>query len=296
VSQVPQIRAFRQRALRQGTRLGLLSAVLYLAFAAAGPGAHAQSNGNARLDARYVVTLAGIKLGEGSWLVDVSDNEFSARADGASSGLARMFSSGTGVTTARGVIKNGHLVPASYIVNMKWGKRYEDLTMKLADGAIKDVSIDPPAQVLPNRVPVTDAHRRNVLDPMTGSLLRVQGNGDLMVPETCKQHTAIFDGRMRYDLTFAYKRTEQVKVPGYQGPALVCALYFAPLAGYVPDRPAIKYLIEQRDMETWIVPIAGTRVMVPVRVIIPTPFGQGVLQATQLYSLPLPGRASVKTQ
>ena len=36
-------------------------------------------------------------------------------------------------------------------------------------------------------------------------------------------------------------------------------------------------------METWLVPIAGTRVMVPVRVVIPTPLGQGVLQATQLY-------------
>lgn len=259
-------------------------------------GASAQSNGNARLDARYTVTLAGIKLGEGTWLVDVSDNEFAAQANGATSGLAQIFSSGTGVTTARGAVKNGQLVPASYIVNMKWGKRFEDLTMRLADGAIKELTISPPAIVVPERIPVTDAHRRNVLDPMTGSLLRVPGTGDLMVPETCKQHTPIFDGRMRYDLTFAFKRIEKVKVPGYEGPALVCAIYFAPLAGYVPNRAAIKYLINQRDMETWIVPIAGTRVMVPVRVVIPTPLGQGALQATQLYSLPLPGRASAKTQ
>ncbi len=117
---------------------------------------------------------------------------------------------------------------------MKWGKKSEDLQMKLADGAIKEVSIEPPAILHPERVPVTDAHRRNVLDPMTGSLLRVQGNGNLMVPETCKQHAGIFDGRMRYDLTLAFKRIEQVKVPGYAGPALVCAIYFAPLAGHVP--------------------------------------------------------------
>lgn len=270
---------------------------LAVALLAASPGsAVSQSNGNARLDARYTVTLAGIKLGEGSWQVDVSDDQFLASATGTTSGLARIFAGGTGVTTVRGAIKNGKLIPASYDVSMKWGKRFEDLAMKLADGAIKEVSIVPPAIVVPERVPVTDAHRRNVLDPMTGSLLRVPGNGDLMVPETCKQHTPIFDGRMRYDLTFAYKRTEQVKVPGYQGPALVCAIYFAPLAGYVPDRAAIKYMSDLRDMETWIVPIAGTRVMVPVRVVIPTPLGQGVLQATQLYSLPLPGRGSAKIQ
>ena len=131
---------------------------------------------------------------------------------------------------------------------------------------------------------------------MTASLVRAPGKDDPLNAESCKRHMAIFDGRMRYDLTFAFKRIEKVKVPGYEGPALVCAIYFAPLAGYIPNRAAIKYLINQRDMETWIVPIAGTRVMVPVRVVIPTPLGQGVLQATQLYSLPLPGRASAKTQ
>jgi len=288
---VPDFRAFR--LCRRWTAPAGLSVAL---LAASPLGAAGQSNGNARLDARYTVTLAGIKLGEGSWQVDVGDDQFLASATGSTSGLARIFNSGTGVTTVRGAINNGQVVPASYVVSMKWGKKFEDMTMKLADGAIKEVSIVPPANVVPDRVPVTDAHRRNVLDPMTGSLLRVPGNGDLMVPETCKQHTPIFDGRMRYDLTFTFKRIEQVKVPGYQGPALVCAIYFAPLAGYTPDRPAIKFLIDQRDMETWIVPIAGTRVMVPVRVVIPTPLGQGVLQATQLYSLPLPGRGTAKTQ
>ena len=156
-------------------------------------------------------TLAGIKLGEGSWLVDVTEDRFSAAASGSTSGLARMFNSGKGTTVSRGAIKNGQLVPASYSVSIKWGKRSEDLRMRLADGAIKEVSIEPPAMLNPDRIPVTEAHRRNVLDPMTGSLLRVQGNGDLMAPETCKQHAAIFDGRMRYDLTLAYKRIEQVK-------------------------------------------------------------------------------------
>jgi len=100
---------------------------------------------------------------------------------------------------------------------------------------------------------------------------------------------------MRYDLTLAYKRIEQVQTAGYSGPALVCAIYFAPLAGYVPGRAAVKYLINQRDMETWLVPIAGTRVLVPYRLVIPTPLGQAILQATQLSVSPLPTKASAKT-
>jgi hypothetical protein len=250
----------------------------------------------ARLDARYVVTLSGVKLGEGSWLVDLKDDRFTAEAKGSTSGLARVFSSGEGTTASRGAIKNGQFVPASYALFVKWGKKSEDLRMKLAAGAVKELTVLPPMIEHPERIRVTDAHKRNVLDPMTGALLNVPGNGDLMAPEVCRQHAPIFDGRMRYDLTLTYKRTEQVQIPGYSGPALVCAIYFVPLAGYVPNRSAVKYLIEQRDMETWLVPIAGTRVLVPFKVVIPTPIGQGILQATQLAVSPLPSRASLKTQ
>jgi hypothetical protein len=79
---------------------------------------------------------------------------------------------------------------------------------------------------------------------------------------------------------------------GYAGPAVVCAIYFVPLAGYIPDRKAIKYLIAQRDMEAWLVPIAGTRFVVPYRLSIPTPLGLGVLEATQFVATPQPTRAS----
>ncbi len=254
--------------------------------------AHAQ----AKLDARYAVTLGGIKLGEGAWAVDVGEDRFSAEASGATSGVARIFSSGRGNGFSRGAIKNDQFVPAKYAISIRSGKKGEDLRLTLDGGAVKEVSIVPPWPEPPDRVPVTEAHRRNVFDPMTGSLLRVAGNGELMKPEVCRQHTPIFDGRMRYDLTLAYKRMEQVKVPGYEGPALVCAIYFAPLAGHVPTRTAIKYLVDQRDMETWLVPIAGTRVMVPIRVQVPTPLGLGVMEATAFNVVPQPRRASLKTQ
>ncbi|MGZ5852876.1 MAG: DUF3108 domain-containing protein, partial [Xanthobacteraceae bacterium] len=161
--------------------------------------------------------------------------------------------------------------------------------------------IDPPSPPQPERIPVTEAHLRGVIDPMTGSLLRVSGTGDVMVPEACGGRTvAIFDGRMRYDLAFAFKRLDSVKADkGYAGPALVCAVYFRPVAGYIPDRPAIKYLIEQRDMEAWLVPIAGTRILAPFRVTIPTPMGTGALQANQFIATagpPRPTPTSIKGQ
>ena len=84
---------------------------------------------------------------------------------------------------------------------------------------------------------------------------------------------------------------ETIKVEkGYQGPAVVCTIMFVPIAGYVPDRAAIKYLKAQRNMEVWFAPVLGTRVLMPFKVVIPTPIGTGLLQATRFVNS-LPGQA-----
>ena len=151
----------------------------------------------------------------------------------------------------------------------------------MANGGVKDFSIDPVPPVDADRIVVSDAHRKNVLDPMTGSMIRVPGTGELLTPDACRTGTGVFDGRLRYDLKLDFKRMETVKAEhGYHGPAVVCAIYFTPVAGYIPDRPVIKWLASQRNMEVAFVPVAGTRILVPFRMMIPTPLGPAMLEAT----------------
>jgi hypothetical protein len=271
-------------------RSGLRLAGLTLAIASP-----AQAEG--RLDARYTVTLAGIPIGKGAWVVDISSDQYTAAASGATAGLMRVFASGRGSGASRGSMVNGTPVPSSFAASISSDKT-EEIRMTLGSGGVKDYVITPSLPPDPDRVPLTEAHLRGVTDPMTGSLVRVSGAGDLVGPQACQRPTQIFDGRMRYTLKFAYKRIEQVKAEkGYQGPAVVCAVYFVPLAGYIPSRSALKYLQEQRDMETWLAPIAGTHLLVPFRMSVPTPLGSGVLQATQFVSAPQPPRAATaKTQ
>jgi hypothetical protein len=251
-----------------------------------------------KLDAQYTVTLAGLPLGRGAWVIEIGDDQFSAAASGMTSGLVRVFAPGQGSSAASGFITANQLRPASYASTISTGKKSDEVRMSLDAGNVKDFDVNPPNPPAADRVPLTDEHRRGVLDPMTASLLRVPGNGELLSPDVCPQHRlSIFDGRLRYDLSFAFKRIESVKTPkGYEGPAMVCAVYFSPVAGHIPDRPAIKYLTKQRDMEVWLVPIAGTRVLVPFRFSVPTPLGTGVLEATRFVSVPGPTKASVRTQ
>jgi hypothetical protein len=255
-------------------------------------GASAAAQG--RLDARYAVTLAGVPIGKGNWVIDISEDQYTAAASGMTTGLLRVFASGQGSSAARGHVGNGGtLIPSIYASSVTADKKTEELHITLASGNVKDFAIDPPSPPHPDRVPVTDAHRRGVMDPMTSTLARVPGTVDPVSPEACNRTLAVFDGRLRYDLKLAYKRMEAVRADkGYAGPVVVCAVYFTPIAGYIPDRPAIKWLIAQRDIEVWLAPIAGTRVVVPFRFSLPTPLGTGVLEATQFVSTPHPPRAA----
>jgi hypothetical protein len=249
-----------------------------------------------KLDARYEVTLAGIPVGKGAWVIDIADDQFSAAASGGTSGLLKAFAGGSGTGASQGRIVNGAFVPSSYSATTTSSKKSESIRMSLAGGNVKEFAIEPEPPVDPDRLVVTDAHRRNVMDPMTGTFLRVPGNNDPVSPEACRSTTSIFDGRMRYDLKLDFKRMETVRAEkGYQGPVVVCAIYFVPISGYIPDRAAIKYLAAQRNMEVWLAPIAGTRVLVPFKMSIPTPLGTGVLEAVQFVTTALPPRVA-KTQ
>ena len=79
---------------------------------------------------------------------------------------------------------------------------------------------------------------------------------------------------------------------GYAGPVVVCAVYFSPISGHIPSAVTIKYISKLRDMEIWLAPITGTRVLVPFRAQGPTPIGDAVLQATQFVTVATPTRAS----
>ncbi|MGO4712026.1 DUF3108 domain-containing protein [Bradyrhizobium sp. 2TAF24] len=248
-----------------------------------------------RLEARYEASLAGIQVGKGSWVIDISDDQFSASASGGSTGLLKAVAGGSGTSAAQGRMVNGQFAPVNYTATLTTDKKSETIRIQLTGGSVKESSIEPEPEPTPERIPVTEAQRHGVVDPMTGSLVRVPGTADPVGPEACKSNAAIFDGRMRYDLRLDYKRLETVSAKGYQGPVVVCAIAFRPIAGYVPDRPAIKYLIAQRNMEVWLAPIAGTRVLVPYKVLVPTPVGMAALEATQFVSTATV-RTTAKTQ
>ena len=250
-----------------------------------------------RLDAEYTASLAGIPIGHGNWVIEIFEDQFTAAASGSTIGLLRVFAGGHGTGVSQGTLSGGQPVPTNYASTFIDDKRVDDVRMVFSGGNVTDYSVEPPVGPHPDRIPVTDADRRNVLDPMTSALDPVSGGGDPVSPQACDRKVSVFDGRLRFDLRSEFKRMEMVKAEkGYQGPVVVCAVYFIPVSGYIPDRLAIRYLAALRDAEVWMAPISGTRMLVPFRFSLPTPIGTGVLQATRFDSVANPPRAAANVK
>ncbi|HEX2215523.1 MAG TPA: DUF3108 domain-containing protein [Xanthobacteraceae bacterium] len=244
----------------------------------------ANADGPSKLEASYRATLAGLPIGGGSWVVDIDDDQYSMTVNAQANGLLRVFAGGDGTGAIRGTINGSRVTPTSYAFSIRTKDKLDEVRMALAAGSVKRLSVEPPVRPNPKRIPLTEAHKRGVVDPVSAGL--VVRLGDTLGPESCRRTVHVFDGRHRFDLALSFKRMERVKAEqGYEGPALVCAVRYHPIGGYHEERFANQYLAKSRDIEIWYAPIAGTRFLAAYRIALPTAIGQAVLQATRFVAI-----------
>ena len=150
----------------------------------------------------------------------------------------------------------------------------------MANGMVRDFSAVPPLQPEPDRVPLTEEHRKGVLDPLSAALYLVPGTGDVLSSEVCNRTLAVFDGRYRYEveLPLSASKRSQVLRSILGGQSFVPWRY-RPIAGHRTTKTATRYAHGNDQVRIWFVPIPGTRALVPYRATVGTVFGNLVLQA-----------------
>ncbi|MEP9354246.1 DUF3108 domain-containing protein [Xanthobacter sp. KR7-65] len=252
------------------------AALAALALPALGGAARADG----KLNARYTLTVGGVELGRGSITVEAGDQAYEISGSARVTGVLRAVSSGKGVAAARGALANGRMVPRIYAMNAEADGKAETARLAMTGGALKEMNVEPPLKPAPDRVPIEASVLQNIMDPMSGAFVYVPGTADLLSAAACSRPIPVFDGRQRYDLSLSYLRTEKVKAEGYAGPAVVCGVRYAPVAGHRPSRYTVKYMMENKDIYVWLVPIAGTRLMAPFRVSVATMIGTAILEAS----------------
>ena len=61
----------------------------------------------------------------------------------------------------------------------------------------------------------------------------------------------------------------------------ICAARYVPIAGHRRDRPATKFMEENKDIEVWLAPVGDAKVLMPFRISLRTMVGTAVAEASE---------------
>lgn len=236
--------------------------------------------GTRQIRVRYSVSLIGLPIGTAAVSGSIGPGNYRLEANGKLTGLAGVLVNSKGAAASTGSLTDGHVNPSTFAATAATGNYLLTIRMAMAGGTADKVEIAPLYEQRPDRVPLSDADRRNIVDPMSSFLMTVPGNGDLVGPAACNRTLPMFDGGVRFDITLAYTGVRQVKGPGYAGPVAVCSARYKPIAGHRPERPATKFMTNNKEIEVWLAPVAGTRFVVPYRISMLSMVGTTVVEAT----------------
>jgi hypothetical protein len=241
-----------------------------------------------KLDARYAITMTGLRVGQSTWKATIGEERYSVDATGGSVDLLSIFAKGEGAAQTTGFVKDGALLPASFSSSMVEDGEHTELKITFEEGTVTDVVDKGPAPA--DRVPLREEHMRGVSDPLS-ALLLANNAGNNLARQTCERTLAIFDGRRRYDLVLSFKRMEELARKPYEGRVLVCNVVLRPIAGHRANSMVMKYIAGRRDIEIAFAPMAGARFLAPLRLSVPTLLGTIVIDAVQFETAPFAASA-----
>ena len=133
------------------------------------------ARGSRLLRLHYAVSLIGLPLGTASVIGTVGPASYRLEANGKLTGLAGVIVNSKGAATSTGSLAGGQVNPATFAATAATSNYLLTIRMAMAGGTAEKVEITPPYPQRPDRVALTDADRRGIVDPL--ELLRHAGSG-----------------------------------------------------------------------------------------------------------------------
>ena len=242
------------------------------------------AGGGARADtwrASYSVSLIGLPIGRVDISGKISQTAYHVEGNAKIVGLASLLSSARGAASGSGQIALGKVLSSTFATTAANSKLTRTVRMALSDGDVIDVDISPPIVDKPGRIPLRAEDKRGIVDPLGAIFTPIAAREPLIGPAACNRSVPIFDGYTRFNIQLTYVGERHVSAKGYSGPVVVCSARYIPVAGHDPARPAIKFMVENREMEVWLAPIESARVLVPFRASVSTMIGTTVVEASE---------------
>jgi hypothetical protein len=240
------------------------------------------------MHANYRVSLIGLPIGAATADGAVADSHYKVSLRVRLTGLAALVSNLKMALESSGAYQGGAISPAGYATIASNSKETRTLRMAMSDKAVRQIEISPfwDDSANPERIPVTEAHKRDVIDPLSAFVMPVPAGASPVGAAACNRRVPVFDGYTRFDVILDYAGIKQVRTNGYSGPVTVCNARYVPIAGHKPSNKATQFMAENKDMNVWLAPVPNLPIVVPYRVSLMTQAGTAVIEASELRFAP----------
>ncbi len=238
------------------------------------------------LRAVYAISLLALPLGAGTVKAEITPSSYHVEGSAKLNALARLVNNSHGASIGKGAIVDGRVSPATFATIAANSSMTRTIRMAIKNNAVAAIDISPPFGDSPDRVPLRAADKADIVDPVGAYIFPAPKSGPAVSPAACDRTLPIFDGYTRFDLKLSYAGERKVRAKGYSGPVAVCAVRYVPVAGHRRDRPATKFMAENKDIQIWLAPVAGLPVLAPFRVSIATMVGTLAIEATEFSVTP----------
>jgi hypothetical protein len=235
------------------------------------------------LKATYTISIAGLTVGRADVESRFSGNGYAAAIRGSTSGPSRLVSDATALLAGSGRIFGTRVLPATYDLETTENGFATHVKMAMRGGTVTDLVAEPQLIQAADRVPITNRHKTDVVDPLSAFLVPVDRPGIPSGHRACARTVKIFDGWTRYDIELYYKETKAVDggSDAYSGRIIVCGARYVPVAGHRSSRKAVQTMADNKRLEVWLAPVKDTQLLVPYRMMIGTELGDLVIVATR---------------
>lgn len=262
--------------------LGRALAVAGYIVVSAGP-AMAEPSWPTQVNAVYKINFGGLDIGSFRFQSKVSGNTYALTGDAKVRAVMGAFE-WKGTTTSAGTVSIGPK-PSNYNFDFNSsaiiGKdKTGTVKMDFKDGGVASLVVVPSKPPPPDMVPLTVAHRQNVLDPLSAVMAMSLGG----THNPCNRKISIFDGKQRFDLMLSPRRQVRIaeaRPSGQPSVGFVCRVRYVPIAGY-RDNEETKNLASNANIEITLRPVPSANLLVPHQVTIPTGAGTATLTADRV--------------
>ncbi len=249
-----------------------------------------------RFAAVYSIRFAGITLGKFEVWSNLNDDSYSMRAKGGLKFITGLLFEISGGTTTTGAVTENGPIPSTFAFDFKTKKNRGELAMMFDGNAVSHVMAKPPFVENLKDIPVTAAHVKGVLDPLSAMFFTAKTGKHNADGSICPARIPVFDGKQRFDLLLSHKKTVKIKKKRgkgkFRGTAVVCRIKYVPIAGYKPSNAGVKFMSTTKDIEVWLIKVPNNGMYVPYHVTIPTPYGKASATSTA-FNVEIPGQKKI---